>query len=85
MRSVCTAPVPLPLRIPVSVEEPVPPTFTESVEVAPRVLAEVKYGIWPTVPLKSEEVAIEIEFPAPSSTSEPDRPRPRVTDEVATL
>ena len=51
MRSERTAPEPEPLRIPVRVEEPVPPTFTLRVEVAPRVLDEVKYGIWLAVPL----------------------------------
>jgi hypothetical protein len=51
MRSVCTAPLPLPRRIPESVEEPVPPTLTERVEVAPSVLAEVKNGIWLAEPV----------------------------------
>ena len=41
-----TRAVPFPKRIPESVLEPVPPTFTLRVEVAPRVLEEVKYGIW---------------------------------------
>ena len=51
MRRVRIAPVPLPLRMPERVEEPVPPTLTESVEVAPRVFALVKYGIWLAEPV----------------------------------
>jgi hypothetical protein len=51
IKSVETAPVLFPLRMPVRVEEPVPPTFTESVEVAPRVLLLVKYGIWFAAPV----------------------------------
>jgi hypothetical protein len=49
----------LPERIPESVLEPVPPTFTASVEVAPRVLVPVKYGIWFAAPVYRDEVAME--------------------------
>jgi hypothetical protein len=58
---------------------------TKSEEVPMSELEPLKYATCPRVPLKSDEVAIEIEFPAPSSTRDPERPRPKVTVEVAAV
>ena len=82
MRRVCIAPVPLPLRIPERVDEPVPPSAVVRVDVAERVFVLEKYGSVLAAPVYSEEVAI-VRLLVPRVTSVPESPRPSVAVEVA--